>query len=159
MLLNRSSDSLSLFCVGSSRSTILYELQAVTKMMAVTSLKHWIHFRLSSLWPPTSNMLKAHHLYWIGFTYGAIENQLKVFFMCLEFRLTRLHTKAAHKRFSWSLNRGTNHIPDNHSLLYHGATKHQDTRYENAQRQRHRCGGGGGIPHHNFSVYSNAWAI
>lgn len=56
--LKRSRLSLSLFVVGSSRKTILYEEHAVTKMMAVTSLKHWIHFRRSSRWPPTSNMWK-----------------------------------------------------------------------------------------------------
>jgi len=30
-------------------------------MIAVTSLKHWIHLRRSSRWPPTSNMLPRTH--------------------------------------------------------------------------------------------------
>lgn len=59
ILLNKSSDSLSLFCVGSSRKTILKLEHAVTKMIAVTSLKHCIHLRRSSRWPPTSNILKV----------------------------------------------------------------------------------------------------
>lgn len=62
ILLNKSSDSLSLFCVGSSRNTILKLEHAVTKMIAVTSLKHCIHLRRSSRWPPTSNILANQKL-------------------------------------------------------------------------------------------------
>ena len=66
MLLNKSKDSRSLFTELSSRRVILKLLQAVTNIIAVTSLKHWIHLRLSSLCPPTSNILQEKKHVQIG---------------------------------------------------------------------------------------------
>ena len=66
MLLNKSNDSRSLLTELSSRRVILKLLHAVTNMMAVTSLKHWIHFLLSSLCPPTSNILQENVLCYVG---------------------------------------------------------------------------------------------
>ena len=66
MLLNKSNDSRSLLTELSSRRVILKLLHAVTNMIAVTSLKHWIHFLLSSLCPPTSNILQENILCYIG---------------------------------------------------------------------------------------------
>ena len=54
---NNSRDSFNRFFCSSSMRTRLKLLQAMTNMIAVTSLKHWIHFRRSSCCPPTSNML------------------------------------------------------------------------------------------------------
>lgn len=42
---------------SSSTSTMSYALRAPQKMMQVTPSKQWIHFFLSDLWPPTSNIL------------------------------------------------------------------------------------------------------
>lgn len=42
---------------SSSTSTMSYALSAPQKMMQVTPSKQWIHFFLSDLWPPTSNIL------------------------------------------------------------------------------------------------------
>ena len=55
---NNSRDSFSRFFCSSSMRTRLKLLQAMTNMIAVTSLKHWIHFRRSSCCPPTSNILQ-----------------------------------------------------------------------------------------------------
>ena len=46
-----------LFISSSSASTRSYPERATQKMMAVTPSKQWIHFFLSDLWPPTSNIL------------------------------------------------------------------------------------------------------
>ena len=43
---------------SSSASTRSYALRATQKMMAVTPSKQWIHFFLSDLCPPTSNILQ-----------------------------------------------------------------------------------------------------
>lgn len=42
---------------SSSTSTMSYALRAPQKMIQVTPSKQWIHFFLSDLWPPTSNIL------------------------------------------------------------------------------------------------------
>lgn len=44
---------------SSSTSTMSKALRAAMKMMQVTPSKQWIHFFLSDLWPPTSNILRA----------------------------------------------------------------------------------------------------
>lgn len=44
---------------SSSTSTMSYALRAPQKMMQVTPSKQWIHFFLSDLWPPTSNILST----------------------------------------------------------------------------------------------------
>lgn len=48
---------ISLTISWSSTSVKSYSLIATMKMMAVTPSKQWIHFFLSDLWPPTSNIL------------------------------------------------------------------------------------------------------
>lgn len=57
LMLNNQEVKSRLTTSSSSTSTMSYALRAPQKMMQVTPSKQWIHFFLSDLWPPTSNIL------------------------------------------------------------------------------------------------------